>query len=54
MHYEWKGLIIVSFLSGTKDCNMKYLSDCCFSSQGCYLLLLLKQNLKKSFGLSDR
>ena len=37
-----------------QSCDLQQLSDCCHSCQGCFLLLLLKQHLKKSYGLSDR
>ncbi len=37
-----------------QNCDLHMLSECCHSCQGCFLLLLLKQHLKKSFGLSDR
>ncbi|XP_064386068.1 nipped-B-like protein isoform X2 [Halichondria panicea] len=36
-----------------QPCDLSQLIDCCRSSQGCVLLLLLKQHLKKCYGLSD-
>ena len=34
--------------------DLSALNECCSSSQGCMLLLVLKQHLKKLFGLSDK
>lgn len=36
-----------------QSCDLRQLADCCHSCQGCFLLLLLKQHLKKTYGLSD-
>ena len=36
-----------------QSCDLRQLSECCHSCQGCSLLLLLKQHIKKSYGLSD-
>ena len=35
-------------------CSVDQLAGCCHDSQGCLLLLLLKQHLKKLYALSDR
>ena len=34
--------------------DLSALNECCSSSQGCMLLLVLKQHLKQLFGLSDK
>ena len=36
-----------------QSCDLHQLSECCHSCHGCSLLLLLKQHIKKSYGLSD-
>ncbi|CAI8012871.1 Nipped-B-like protein [Geodia barretti] len=36
-----------------RGCDLAHLAECCRSSQACFLLLLLKQHLKRMCGLTD-
>eukprot|EP00731_Ephydatia_muelleri_P018474 Em0011g514a len=36
-----------------RDCNIHRLAECCYSSYGCFLLLLLKRHLQRCYALSD-
>ena len=46
--------LLVSLLIAQQSCDVQQLSECCHSCQGCFLLLLLKQHLKRCYGLTDR
>lgn len=47
-------LSFINVLLAQQSCDVQQLSECCHSCQGCFLLLLLKQHLKRCYGLTDR
>ena len=55
--YIWTLYIVYHVMyesfTAQQSCDLHQLSECCHSCHGCSLLLLLKQHIKKSYGLSD-
>ena len=55
MHARWHALLLKYACVGQRITgDLSLLNECCSSSQGCMLLLVLKQHLKQLYGLSDK
>ena len=46
--------VCVRVVLAQQNYNLQQLNECCRSCQGCVLLLVLKQHLKKCYGLTDK